>query len=86
MTFRPNDAIECISLYRNAGIEILGVDGFYITPTTTQPDQSLAFIPPNDSGGWDESIAFIRNHVGLAERLAQNTPGIDVRFEISTNA
>jgi hypothetical protein len=46
---------------RELGVRILGVDGFWITETTTQPDMEHALDSSGDSNhGWDEAAGFLR--------------------------
>jgi hypothetical protein len=63
---RPLNAVQFVHRCREESIEILGIDGFKITETTTQPlmEQSVDFsssnsLSPVGTNTWDQAIAFL---------------------------
>lgn len=74
---RPSDAMDMIQRCKELGVEVLGVDGFILTATTTQPtmensiDLSGSRKPQCIADGWEIAEKFI------AERSAK-----DLFFEV----
>ncbi len=72
LMLRPLDAIDFVRRCRDRDIEVLGVDGFHLTPTTIQPDlnQSIDLSRledwRSDVTSWDRAEAF------LAQRVASD--------------
>lgn len=61
----PSVALVMVRKCREQGIAILGVDGFCLTPTTTQPvmEQSIDVSSLAESDAWSKAESF------LVERL-----------------
>jgi len=80
LMLRPSDALKMVHRCRERGIGILGIDGFILTATSTQPamehsiDLSGSRKPASIVDGWDRAERFI------AERAAT-----DLFFEIVTD-
>ena len=57
----PSVAMEFVSKCREAGIKILGLDGFYISRGITQPlmEQSIDFSGEQNDDCWGKAEAFI---------------------------
>jgi hypothetical protein len=58
-------ALELVRCCRERGIRVLGLDGFALTETTTQPvmEHSTDYSWPNDNDAWSRAESF------LAERI-----------------
>lgn len=59
-------ALEMIERARESGVQILGIDGFWVTETTTRPD--MGHSVDLGSGGlesWDAAATFIQERAGL---------------------
>jgi hypothetical protein len=54
-------ALEMVRKCREKNIQILGIDGFLITPTTTQPsmEQSIDFDDPSSDDNWARAECFL---------------------------
>ncbi len=65
LMLRPADAIQMVRRCRELDIEVLGIDGFFLTATTTQPtmensiDLSGSRKPTSNAEGWETAEAFI---------------------------
>jgi hypothetical protein len=56
----PSDALAMVERARELGVPVLGVDGFWITETTTRPDLAHTIDLSGDANkGWDEAARFI---------------------------
>ncbi len=60
----PPVAREMIARAEQLGVGILGIDGFWITETTTQPDMGYS-IDLGLGGNWSEAAAFVRARADL---------------------
>jgi len=78
LLLRPPDALQLIRRCKQLGLPVLGVDGFFLTATTTQPsmeysiDLSGSRKPPSIAESWDMAEAFV------TKRLAT-----DLFFEVA---
>jgi hypothetical protein len=75
-------ALEMVERARELGVPILGVDGFWVTETTTQPDMEHSV--DLGSGGvdsWDAAAGFIqsRSALGLMFEVVADEDTEDVR-------
>ena len=64
----PADALAMVERARELGVPVLGVDGFWITDETTQPDLGHTIDLGRGTGtSWDEAARFIaeRSDLGL---------------------
>ena len=71
-------AIELIQQCRESGVRVLGVDGFWITETTTQPDMSIS-LNLSDTAieeSWEAAESFIRerDQLGLYFEVVVASP------------
>lgn len=62
----PADAVAMVEVARDRGVCVLGVDGFWITATTTQPDlEHTLFSGRTGEDRWSEAVRFIREREKL---------------------
>jgi hypothetical protein len=62
----PPDAIAMVERARELNVPVLGVDGFWITDETTQPDlEHTLDTGGNPADGWDEAAQFIAERADL---------------------
>jgi hypothetical protein len=62
----PAEAIAMVERARELDVRVLGVDGFWITDDTTQPDlEHMLDTGGNPAGGWDEAARFIAERADL---------------------
>lgn len=59
------DALQIIEDCRDRKIRVLGIDGFLITSTTTQPLMEHSVDYSNIKEAWDEAISFIHSKADL---------------------
>ena len=80
LVLRADDAIELIRAAERAHVPILGVDGFYISPTeTVSPLEHLADFSTGVAAGrgcWRDAEAFIdsRRALGLTFEVSLGKP------------
>ena len=74
---RPADAIRLVQRCRDSGIEILGIDGFILTPTTTQPTMEHSI----DLSGSRRTATSAENWT-MAERFLSERLATDLFFEV----
>jgi hypothetical protein len=69
----PADALAMVKRARELGVPVLGVDGFWITDDTTQPDLGHT-IDLGSGTNWDEASRFIaeRSHLGLMFEVVED--------------
>jgi hypothetical protein len=68
LILRPADAQALIERARSLDIAVLGVDGFWLTETTTQPDLANSVdLSADPSSSWESALAFVaeRSETGL---------------------
>jgi len=61
---RSDDAVALIEAARQAGIRVLGIDGFLLGPESTEPsmEHSIDYSSwPRQSGCWTEASIFVRS-------------------------
>jgi hypothetical protein len=61
-----DDATALVERARDAGVKVIGVDGFWISETSTHPDQDhTLFSGRVNLDPWDEAAGFIRERADL---------------------
>ena len=65
LLLESGDALALVERARETGIRVLGVDGLNLSSAgTTSPLEHIADFSDSETGGWDESISFIRSRTG----------------------
>lgn len=59
------DALAMVGRARELDVRILGVDGFWITEHTTQPDMGHSIDLGGEPSSWAAAEEFIRSRAGL---------------------
>jgi hypothetical protein len=59
LLLQPRDALEMVGRAREARVVVLGVDGFWITDDTTQPDLEHSIDLGADESSWEAAARFI---------------------------
>lgn len=62
LLFTPADALSLVQKARSARVPILGIDGFYLGPASTQPDLAHGIDLSGAScrtNPWAEAVAFL---------------------------
>jgi hypothetical protein len=83
LVLEASDALAMVERAESLGVPILGVDGFWITETTTQPDMehSIDLSSTAGHGKWHEAAEFIRGRadLGLMFEVVADEDTADVR-------
>lgn len=60
----PHEALALVARARELNVPVLGVDGFWITEQTTQPDMGHSIDLGGGESSWTRAEAFLRQRAG----------------------
>lgn len=77
----PHEALAMVARAHEQGVPILGVDGFWITEQTTQPDMEHILDLGHVQSSWREAEEFIRSRAdtGLMFEVVADEDTADLR-------
>jgi hypothetical protein len=82
LLLEPSDALAMIERAEQLGVPVLGIDGFRMTETTTQPDMEHSIdLSSTGHGAWHEAGEFIsaRADRGLMFEVVADEDTSDLR-------
>jgi hypothetical protein len=65
LVLEPAAALEMVARAEERGVPLLGVDGFWITDSTTQPDMGHSIDLAGRPSAWAGAAQFIRDRASL---------------------